>query len=153
MTIGMADVETAGLLRIPLNSPVAFVSRIALDRMISNGYESWVWDGRQAHGGWAKEDRVYQVRPGYADAALGLLERAWLRESGASGWTALGPWLRGAPLPSPPVSTSGSATPGPAAESADPPGWLVAGLPQGVSALVGGGGRRWMRWVGPPEAP
>ena len=32
MTIGMADVETAGLLRIPLNSPVAFVSRIALDR-------------------------------------------------------------------------------------------------------------------------
>ncbi len=32
MTIGMADVETANFLRIPLNSPVAYVSRIALDR-------------------------------------------------------------------------------------------------------------------------
>jgi GntR family transcriptional regulator len=32
MTIGMADVETAGQLRIPLNSPVAYVSRVALDR-------------------------------------------------------------------------------------------------------------------------
>ncbi len=32
MTIGMADVETASLLRVPLNSPVAFVSRVALDR-------------------------------------------------------------------------------------------------------------------------
>ena len=32
MTIGMADVEVAALLRIPLNSPVAHVSRVALDR-------------------------------------------------------------------------------------------------------------------------
>ena len=32
MTIGMADVEVAGLLRIPLNSPVVLVNRVALDR-------------------------------------------------------------------------------------------------------------------------
>lgn len=32
MTIGMADVEMAALLRVPLNSPVAQVTRIALDR-------------------------------------------------------------------------------------------------------------------------
>jgi GntR family transcriptional regulator len=32
MTIGMADVEVAALLRIPLNSPVALVTRVALDR-------------------------------------------------------------------------------------------------------------------------
>lgn len=32
MTIGMADVETASLLQIPLNSPVANVSRIAFDK-------------------------------------------------------------------------------------------------------------------------
>jgi GntR family transcriptional regulator len=32
MTIGMADVEVSAMLRVPLNSPVAFVSRIALDR-------------------------------------------------------------------------------------------------------------------------
>src|SRR5262249_5622283 len=49
----------------------ASIRRIAIDRMVDNGYESWVWDGRQQHGGWAKEDRIYQVRPGYADGALG----------------------------------------------------------------------------------
>jgi hypothetical protein len=48
----------------------AQIRRVALDRIVSNGYESWVWDGRQAHGGWATNDRVYQVRPGYADGAL-----------------------------------------------------------------------------------
>jgi hypothetical protein len=53
----------------------AQIRRIALDRMVSNGYESWVWDGRQAHGGWARTDRVYQVRPGYVDGALGEWDR------------------------------------------------------------------------------
>ncbi len=32
LTIGMADVEIAGLLQIPLSAPVALVNRIALDR-------------------------------------------------------------------------------------------------------------------------
>jgi GntR family transcriptional regulator len=32
LTIGMADVEIAGLLRIPLNAPVAKVDRVAVDR-------------------------------------------------------------------------------------------------------------------------
>jgi hypothetical protein len=53
----------------------AELRRIALDRMISNGYESWLWDGRQQHGGWSRPDRVYQVRPAYADSAL----RKWDR--------------------------------------------------------------------------
>jgi len=48
----------------------ATIRRVALDRMLSNGYESWVWDGRQAHGGWAGKGRVYLVRPGYADGSL-----------------------------------------------------------------------------------
>jgi hypothetical protein len=48
----------------------ATIRRVALDRMLSNGYESWIWDGRQAHGGWAGRDRVYLVRPGYADRSL-----------------------------------------------------------------------------------
>jgi len=52
----------------------AQIRRIALDRLVSNGYESWLWDGRQAHGGWARTDRVYQVRPGYADGALSQWE-------------------------------------------------------------------------------
>jgi hypothetical protein len=53
----------------------AQIRRIALDRVVSNGYESWLWDGRQAHGGWARTDRVYQVRPGYADGAVDEWDR------------------------------------------------------------------------------
>ena len=52
--------------------------RLALDQMVSNGYESWVWDGRQAHGGWSAPDFVVQVRPGYADGAL----RRWAQLTG-----------------------------------------------------------------------
>jgi hypothetical protein len=48
---------------------------IALDHMVSNGYESWVWDGRQGHGGWANEGGIHQVRPLYADGSLKSWER------------------------------------------------------------------------------
>lgn len=54
---------------------VASIRRTAIDRLISNGYETWVWDGRQGHGGWASTDRVYQVRPGYADIGLRIWDR------------------------------------------------------------------------------
>jgi hypothetical protein len=50
----------------------AKVRLVSLDRLVSNGYESWVWDGRQAHGGWAESDKIIIVRPGYADSALTL---------------------------------------------------------------------------------
>jgi len=50
------------------------------------------------------------------------LAEAWLREEGE--WTARGAWGTGAPLP--------DARPGP-----PPPGWLAAGLPQGVPVLLG----------------
>ncbi len=49
----------------------ATLRRLAIDLMVSNGYESWVWDGRQAHGGWSTAEFLVQVRPGYADGALG----------------------------------------------------------------------------------
>jgi hypothetical protein len=48
----------------------AVLHLIALDRIVSNGYESWVWDGRQAHGGWASGGSVIQIRPGYVDSAF-----------------------------------------------------------------------------------
>jgi hypothetical protein len=48
---------------------------IALDWMVSNGYESWVWDGAQAHGGWATADVIYQVRPSYSEGPLRLWRR------------------------------------------------------------------------------
>lgn len=45
---------------------------IALDGMASNGFQSWAWDGDQAHGGWADEEIVYQVRPRYASGPLNV---------------------------------------------------------------------------------
>ena len=44
-----------------------------LDGMISDGYQSWAWDGRAAHGGWASDTEIMQVRDAYADGPL----RAW----------------------------------------------------------------------------
>lgn len=48
----------------------ADVRYIALDGMASNGFQSWAWDGEQAHGGWADEETIYQVRPRYAGGPL-----------------------------------------------------------------------------------
>jgi hypothetical protein len=53
----------------------ASIRLVSLDRLVSNGYESWVWDGRQAHGGWASDDRIVQVRPSQADGAFRVLNR------------------------------------------------------------------------------
>ncbi len=40
---------------------------MALDAIVSNGYETWMWDGQGAHGGWGGAGYVVQVRPAYAD--------------------------------------------------------------------------------------
>ena len=40
---------------------------MALDAMVSNGYETWMWDGAGAHGGWGGVGLVVQVRPAYAE--------------------------------------------------------------------------------------
>lgn len=48
----------------------ARVRFVALDAMISNGFQSWAWDGRAQHGGWASEDLIVQIRPAYADGPL-----------------------------------------------------------------------------------
>jgi len=48
----------------------AELNYVVVGRMISNGYESWLWDGRQQHGGWASADTIYHVRPAYADSGL-----------------------------------------------------------------------------------
>ena len=44
-----------------------------LDGMISDGYQTWAWDGRAAHGGWASATEIIQVRDGYAEGPL----KAW----------------------------------------------------------------------------
>ncbi len=43
---------------------------VALDNMISNGFQSWAWEGDSQHGGWAGSDTIYQVRPAYAGGAV-----------------------------------------------------------------------------------
>jgi hypothetical protein len=43
---------------------------IALDATVSNGYETWLWDGKGAHGGWGDVGLVVQVRPEYAEGAV-----------------------------------------------------------------------------------
>lgn len=44
-----------------------------LDGMVSDGYQTWAWDGRAAHGGWASTTEIIQVRDGYAEGPL----KAW----------------------------------------------------------------------------
>jgi hypothetical protein len=39
---------------------------VALDWMVSNGFQSWAWDYRSQHGGWARRDGITQVRAAYA---------------------------------------------------------------------------------------
>jgi hypothetical protein len=48
----------------------AAIHFIALDAIVSNGYETWMWDGHGAHGGWGATGLIVQVRPAYAGAAL-----------------------------------------------------------------------------------
>lgn len=49
----------------------AEVAFIALDNMLANGFNSWLWDGAAAAGGWTEEGPVIvQVRPEYVSAPL-----------------------------------------------------------------------------------
>jgi hypothetical protein len=47
---------------------------VALDSMVSNGFQSWAWKSG-AHGGWADSDTIWQVRPEYAGSAVQLWRR------------------------------------------------------------------------------
>jgi hypothetical protein len=48
----------------------ATVRFVALDAIVSNGFQSWAWDGRAAHGGWGSKAMIVQIRPGYAESPL-----------------------------------------------------------------------------------
>ena len=43
---------------------------VVLDHMVSNGFQSWAWESGAQHGGWARPDVIYQVRPPYVDGPL-----------------------------------------------------------------------------------
>ncbi|MEQ1709333.1 MAG: hypothetical protein ABL864_13485 [Terricaulis sp.] len=49
---------------------------IAIDNMISNGFESWLWDGWAEAGGWAPDNAtIVQVRSAYTDGPISALRR------------------------------------------------------------------------------
>jgi hypothetical protein len=94
----------------------------------------------------AAQARVFALRevagraPTRADPGAHDWRRLWLRDP-AGDWSAHGPWKRGEVLP-PPLAGAPA-----------PPGWLAAGLPQGIGILVGelesgADERLWLRWVG-----
>jgi hypothetical protein len=59
----------------------AEVTFIALDNMLANGFNSWLWDGAAAAGGWTEEGPVIvQVRPEYVSTPLS----AWSQLSGGA---------------------------------------------------------------------
>ena len=45
----------------------AAIRFVALDGIVSNGFQSWAWNGRAGHGGWATAETIIQVRPLYAE--------------------------------------------------------------------------------------
>ncbi len=50
---------------------------IVIDHMLSNGYESWLWDGWAEAGGWSSDgNTIVQVRSAYTDGPLNALRRA-----------------------------------------------------------------------------
>ncbi|HEX8467002.1 MAG TPA: hypothetical protein VF620_04270 [Allosphingosinicella sp.] len=60
----------------------AEVTFIALDNMLANGFNSWLWDGAAAAGGWTEDGPVIvQVRPEYTSTPLS----GWSLYSGGPG--------------------------------------------------------------------
>lgn len=54
----------------------AEVEFIVIDHMLSNGYESWLWDGRAQAGGWSSDGAtIVQVRSAYTSGPLQALRR------------------------------------------------------------------------------
>ena len=43
---------------------------MAIDNMIGNGFESWLWDGGAMVGGWSSDDLIVNVRPGYVQSPM-----------------------------------------------------------------------------------
>ncbi len=50
---------------------------IVIDHMLSNGFESWLWDGWAEAGGWSSDgNTIVQVRSAYTDGPLSALRRS-----------------------------------------------------------------------------
>jgi hypothetical protein len=52
---------------------------LLIDGIVSNGLQSWAWDGSGGHGGWQRRDTVIQVRPVFVEHTIAL----WLTADSA----------------------------------------------------------------------
>ena len=48
----------------------AAIHFLAIDNMVANGFESWLWDGSAMVGGWTDDDVIVHVRPGYVESPM-----------------------------------------------------------------------------------
>lgn len=55
--------------QVTANAADGSITLIVLDRMVSNGFQSWAWNYTMQHGGWAKLETIVDVRPAGADGA------------------------------------------------------------------------------------
>lgn len=110
-TVGKID-ETAGTKDLHMGHRVveelrtvrqydheAEVRFVAIDGMVSNGYQTWAWDGRSQHGGWAEESLIVQVRAPYAanaiDAWRAVMDTAAARHIAETiAWDSTEDWAR-----------------------------------------------------------
>lgn len=47
----------------------ATITLVNLDPMVSNGFQSWAWNYRAQHGGWATKEEIVRVAESYSDDA------------------------------------------------------------------------------------
>lgn len=79
-TSGFADTHIAhkvadSALAVEQYGRKATVRFIALDGLVSNGFQTWRTDAKSGDGGWGTKSEIYQVRPLYADDGL----EDWMR--------------------------------------------------------------------------
>lgn len=79
----------------------ARVRFVEIDGLVSNGFQSWAWDGRTAHAGWQADSMIIEVRPSFAanpramwllesDPARSLREVQRIQADSASDWVRAG---------------------------------------------------------------
>jgi hypothetical protein len=59
----------------------ADVRFVAIDTIVSNGYQSWAWENGASDGGWGGADEIVQVRPAYATTPIAIWDQLTLPAS------------------------------------------------------------------------
>ncbi len=57
---------------------------IAIDNMLANGFQSWLWDGDASAGGWSSPGAIIQVRGAYTPSVIFALDNLTPRDPAAA---------------------------------------------------------------------